>query len=129
MKNDKKDKYAVAVPKCYICNKTWIAIFITDTNKLQCPNCNNMIYNDFSKIEDISILFDLYENTYDLKIKDIILTLTQFENENIKKVTNLYFDMICDEYINCDNNKYNDEMYILFKNIQKYLKNDKNRLF
>ena len=32
------------VLECDLCNYNWVAVYVDGTDRMQCPNCNNMVY-------------------------------------------------------------------------------------
>lgn len=36
-------KWSGARVKCFICNYEWIAVFLSNCERLECPHCHNMV--------------------------------------------------------------------------------------
>ena len=44
MNNEEKDPHEVSKVKCDLCGYTWIAVRPEGLIKIECPNCENMVY-------------------------------------------------------------------------------------
>lgn len=47
-----KEKLEVSQVKCDLCSKEWTAVRPLGTEKLECPNCENIVYFENIEIND-----------------------------------------------------------------------------
>lgn len=43
MEEDDKDGWIAKYVQCDLCSHKWTAVYLAELDKLECPNCNNMV--------------------------------------------------------------------------------------